>query len=197
MVNKYLIAYVILVGMIIFSSGCNQIENLSTSGTKLICSLITGNDEFGQSGSTTIMSDVITTGGTIYNDVAVATLTTTLLDPDKTESTFYQDVIVDQIDIRYTRADGLNVEGVDVPFSFSQKVNERVSIGIVKEMGFVLIQQTAKLESPLVELVNFGQEKILKLEAECTFYGKDLAGNRVEPAVATVSIWAADFADEE
>jgi len=182
---------------IIFSfPGCSNLENSTTSASKLIVESVTGKDLEGNEDSTTIFSDVITEGS-IINDNAVAALTVVLLDPVASAgiATYYQSILVDQVDIKYSRVDGLNTPGVDVPYGFSQKVNMVVGVEEKVSLPFVLIQHNAKLESPLVELINIGQEKILKLEVEVTFHGKDLGGHRVEPVKGYVSVWCADFAD--
>ena len=62
-------------------------------------------------------------------------------------------------------------------------------------LHFVLVQHLAKLESPLVELVGLGQEKVLKLEAKITIHGKDVGGHRIAPAVGAVSVWISNFGD--
>jgi len=193
---KYLLLILFVVCIIFSFPGCNKLENNTSSTSKLIVESITGKDLAGEEGSTTIFSDVIM-GLSIFNDNAVAELTTVLLDPFAldTTATYYQSILVDQVDVRYTRADGLNTPGVDVPYGFSQRVNMVVGIGDKVLLPFVLIQHNAKLESPLVELVNIGQEKILKLEAEITFHGKDLGGHRVEPVKGYVSVWCSNFAD--
>jgi len=190
-------AIMMLVSSVVYFSGCNKLENLTNSSSKLIVDLITGTDLLGNTESTTVFSDVLTTSGSVFNDTATATLSAVVLDPTQASGTFYQDIIVDQIDIEYSRSEGLNIEGVDVPFSFSQKVNARILVGASIELGFVLVQHVAKVESPLVELISYGQEHVLKLEAKITFHGKDVAGNRVEPAVGSISVWCANFADED
>lgn len=87
-------------------------------------------------------------------------------------------------------------QGVDIPFSFSQKVHVVVPIAETVDLPFILVQHNAKLESPLVELINLSQEKILKLEVKCTFHSIDVAGYRLEPTVGTISVWCANFGDE-
>lgn len=198
MKSKLLVIIGILVFVVGFIGGCNAIENLSNSSSRLILELLTGPDLEGTPGSTTVFSDVITSTGSIFNDNASVTLRAELLNPDETvTSTYYQDIIIDQIDVSYSRTDGLNIEGSDVPYSFSQKVNYLVTIGNIITMDFVVVQHNAKTESPLVELVNLGQEHILKMEAKCTFYGKDVGGNRVAPVTGSISIWFANFADTD
>jgi hypothetical protein len=194
---KRLLIIISLIVLLIYIPGCSKLENVTDSSSKLIVITVTGVDLLGNEGSTTIFSDVLTSSGSIFNDTGTATLTATVLDPAQTTSTFYQDIIVDQIDVEYTRSDIPDArEGVDVPFSFSQRVYARVGIGETVDLPFVLVQHVAKLESPLVELLSMGQEKVLKMEARCTLYGKDVAGFRIEPVVATISVWFANFADE-
>ncbi|HLP48036.1 MAG TPA: hypothetical protein VK469_18985, partial [Candidatus Kapabacteria bacterium] len=187
----------LIISLAVIMTGCNNIENLSNSGSMLIVDTITGTDLAGEEGSTTIFSDVLT-GGTVFNDTAVASLRSEVISNLPAQPSIYQDIIVDQIDISYSRADRINpIEGKDVPYGFSQKVNLLAPISTNSEYSFILIQHTAKLESPLVELISFGQEKVLKLEANITFYGKDTGGKRVAPAKASVSIWCADFGDSD
>ncbi len=196
MKTKYLIL-IILAGLLIVNSSCNSLENMTTSSSKIIITSLTGSDLTGSDGSTTVFSDVVC-GNTIINDTGTLTIAALPLNPTQEDSTYYQDVIVDQIDVEYTRTEnGRNVQGVDVPFSFSQRVNAVVELDGTFELGFVLIQHVAKLESPLVEFrIWTNQEKILKLEAKVTVYARDVAGNRLEPVSATISIWCANFADD-
>lgn len=195
--TKWILMIIFLSVIILNFPACNTLENLTNSGSTLIITLITGTDAEGNEGVTTIFSDVITTSGSIFNDTATATLTAMLLDPERTTESYYQDIIVDQVDVEYTRSDMPQATpGVDVPLGFSQGVYSRVVIGETVELPFVLVQHVAKVESPLVELTNgSNQEKILKMEAKCTFYGKDVAGNRIAPVVGRISVWFGNFAD--
>jgi len=195
MKTKYLIL-LILGGVLFFYSGCNSVENLTTSSTKIILSSITGSDIGGAEGSTAVFSDV-SKDGTIINDLATVAISAVPLNPMQEESTYYQDVIVDQVDVEYSRTEnGRNVQGIDVPFSFSQKVNLLVQVGKSEDLNFVVIQHVAKLESPLIELnTPTNQEKVLKLEAKITIYARDVAGNRLEPVSGTISVWCSNFAD--
>jgi hypothetical protein len=201
MKSKSLVWILMIIGISVFVigflGGCNAVENESTSGTRLTIELITGLDLEGEPGSTTVFSDVIKTSGTIVNDPATATLRAALLDPEPESTSYYQSVIVDQIDISYSRTDGLSVEGRDVPYSFSQEVNKMIGIGETGDLNFVVVQHNAKSESPLVELVNYGQEHVLKMEAHITFYSRDVGGHRLAPVTGSISIWFANFADDE
>jgi len=177
-------------------SGCNALENATTSGSKLILISLTGNDLAGQVGSTIIFSDVAEANGGTINDNAVAEVTAALLDPFQEAGTFYQAIFVDQIDVEYSRSDGRNIQGVDVPFAFSQKVSVTIEISGTAEIPFVIVQHNAKSESPLVNLFN-GLGGVLKLEAKITIHGKDLGEHRIQPVVGHISIYCANYADEE
>jgi len=177
-------------------TGCNKLEENTTAASYLLVTSITGTDLEGQDGSTTIFSDVISESGAVYNDTAVAVLEGHVFDPFDGNITTYKDIIVHRVDIEYTRTDDLNTEGVDVPYGFSQAVNVLVPVeGGSVELGFVIISHNAKLESPLVGLTNIGGEKSLKLEAHCTFYGRTVSGHEIAPVTHTVSVWCANFAD--
>jgi len=194
------ILLIVIVTLFLLLPSCSKIENDTTSGSVLLINSITGNDLDGTEGATTIFIDVVQVNEdgtmTIYNDNGVAELTAVLLDSyaEDNDATFYQNIMIDQIDIEYTRADGLNNEG-DVIYNFSQKVSYMVPVGETVTVGFVLVQHVSKLESPLVELIGLGQEKVLKLEAKITIHGKDVGGHRVAPAVGAVSIWISNFGD--
>lgn len=178
-------------------SGCNKLERDTTAASYLVVSSITGNDLDGQEGSTVIYSDVVT-NDSVFNDVAVAVLEAHAFDPYDENITAYKDIIVERVDIEFTRTDGLNTEGVDVPYAFSQEVNILVTAeGASSDLSFTIITHNAKLESPLVGLINLGAEKILKLEAHCTFYGRTVSGHDIAPVTHTVSVWCANFADAE
>jgi hypothetical protein len=193
---------IVIVGIVILIAvmgGCNAVENLTNSAARLILDVITGTDLEGNDGSTTVFSDVVSSSGTIYNDTAAATFRVELMNPDVEESSYYTDAIVDQVDVEYSRTDMTNpVQGIDVPYSFSQKVNTVVSLGSTTTLSFVIVQHNAKTESPLVELTSpWNQEHVLKMEAKCTFHAKDLAGNRLSSVSGSISIWFANFADSE
>jgi hypothetical protein len=190
-----------IIGMFVFfigfTAGCNTFENESTSSLRLVIASITGSDIEGSEDSTTVFSDVLTSSGSIINDNATADLNAVLIDPALSTGTTYQDVIVDQIDVSYSRTDGLNVEGKDVPYSFSQKVNAFIIAGGSLDLAFVIVQHTAKGESPLVELSNYpNQEHVLKMEAHVTFYSRDTGGHRLAPVTGSISIWFGNFADD-
>lgn len=189
-----------IAGLIIFAvllAGCNKLENDSTSGSMLQIVSLTGNDLNGKAGSTTVFSDV-ETGGSIFNDSAVAAVMSRPIDPlgDPANLTPYMDVLVDQIDVSFKRTDGRNQEGVDVPMHFTQPMSMLATIGKTTLIPFMLIRHAAKLEAPLLALnLPENQGKILELVAVVTIHGKDMGGNRVVPVTGYVPVWCSNFAD--
>jgi hypothetical protein len=179
------------------SKACNGVENDSTSGTMLQIVSLTGNDLEGTDGSTTVFSDVIT-NGSIINDNGVADIIALPLNPmlDSIQITPYMDVLIDQIDVEFRRTDGRNVEGVDVPYRFTQPMSMLVPINGETQIPFVLIRHVAKLEPPLLALREIpSREFILQLVAVVTIHGKDQGGHRVAPVTGYITVWCGNFAD--
>jgi hypothetical protein len=189
----------VLIITVLVLASCNASEDESTSASMLQIVSLTGKDLEGKDGSTTVFSDVITNGG-IFNDNGVAALRAVTINPNLTTNqiTEYMDVMVDQIDVEFQRTDGRNVEGVDVPYRFTQPMNMLVQIDEEVDIPFVLIRHVAKLEPPLLALREVpSREFVLHLVAIVTIHGKDLGGHRVAPVTGYISVWCANFADEE
>ncbi len=185
-----------LIIVVLAMTACNSCTDAGTSASMLQVVSLTGNDLEGEAGSTTVFSDVITEGS-IINDNGVAAIQALPLDPmtDADQLTPYMDVTVDQIDVEFRRTDGRNVEGVDVPYRFTQPMNMVVPIADTVEIPFVLIRHMAKEQSPLLRLRD--NLEVLHLVAVVTIHGKDLGGHRVTPVTGYVSVWCANFADPE
>jgi hypothetical protein len=189
----------VLIIALLALAGCVAKENDSTSASFLVIRSLTGNDLDGTEGSTTVFSDVLT-DGSIVNDNGVASVEARTYNPvedsDAHDITYYMNVIVDQVDVEFMRTDGRNVEGVDVPYRFTQPVNMLVAIGDKVDLSFVLIRHVAKLEPPLFALREVpNQGKILELVAKVTLHGKDLGGHRVNPVSGYITVWCGNFAD--
>jgi hypothetical protein len=185
-----------LIIVVMLLSGCVAKENDSTSGSFLVINSLTGNDLEGNEGSTTVFSDV-DVAGSIFNDNGVAEVTALIYDPmQDADLSYYQNVVVDQIDVEFRRTDGRNVEGVDVPYRFTQPMNWLVAVDSTEEIPFMLIRHVAKMEAPLLALREVpSQEVVLQLVAKVTVYGKDLGGHRLAPVSGYLSVWCSNFAD--
>lgn len=177
-----------LVIVALLLASCVAKENDSTSGTMLQIVSLTDKDT-----KLPVFSDV----STFINDIGMADINALPLDPllATTAATPYFDVLVDQIDVEFKRTDGRNVEGVDVPYRFTQPMSFLVPINGTATIPFMLIRHVAKLEAPLLALCEEfpNQGKVLQLVAMVTFHGKDLGGHRVAPVTGYISVWCSSI----
>jgi hypothetical protein len=109
-------------------------------------------------------------------------------------ATEYNDVVFDRYRVTYERADGRNVEGVDVPYAFDGVMNLYVALGENGTASFTLVRHAAKLEPPLMNLRSLGGSVILTTLARVDFYGKDLAGRAIS-VTGYVTVTFGDFPD--
>ena len=179
---------------------CNPVEKDTKSASMLIVEDLTGTDVEGNM-SNFLQSDVIkldsSTGqGTVFADIARATFTARLLDPSATASSQYNSIQLTRYVVTYTRSDGKNKQGVDVPYSFEGSLSTLVEIGAHETVSFVIVRAVAKLEPPLVDLTYpRGEEGELKVTAQIDFYGRDLANRNVK-ATGYLTIYFANYTDE-
>jgi hypothetical protein len=86
-------------------------------------------------------------------------------------------VTITRYHVTYTRADGRNMPGVDVPFPIDGAATGTVQIGTLLTLGFELVRIAAKQEPPLAALAS--TTTVLTTIANVTFYGQDLVGNAI------------------
>jgi len=101
-------------------------------------------------------------------------------------------VTITRYHVHYTRADGHNTPGVDVPFDFDGAVTGTIPASGSVNIPFEIVRSAAKQESPLVQLIASGT--VITTITEVTFYGTDLVGNAIS-AKAQMTIDFANFAD--
>ena len=110
-----------------------------------------------------------------------------------TAPTDLNSVTITRYRVEFSRADGHNVQGVDVPYAFDSAVTFTVPAGGDSAgMGFELVRHVSKQEAPLLALKT--SHNIISTIAKVTFYGTDQAGNVVN-AVASIGIAFGNFAD--
>jgi hypothetical protein len=98
--------------------------------------------------------------------------------------------------VSYTRSDGKNQEGIDVPYSFDGSMSSRVEIDTTTDVSFVIVRAVSKLEPPLVNLAKGRGEGELKVSARIDFYGHDTLGKTVK-ATGYLSIFFANYITED
>jgi hypothetical protein len=86
-------------------------------------------------------------------------------------------VTITSYQVAYVRADGQNVQGVDVPYTFDGAATGTILTGGTLSITFELVRLVAKQESPLVQLAT--SSTVLSVIANVTFYGTDQVGNNI------------------
>lgn len=179
-------------------TGCNNNESKSQSSELLTIQSIFGKSVDG-SLTTVLASDVVTIVNnvpTVIEDQGVATVRNIPEDPSLSNTSSWMDVIFERYHVAYTRADGRNQEGVDVPYGFDQPMTVNLQVSQSTSFGFTLVRATAKTEPPLVQLAQgpIGEDEI-SCTATITFFGHDLAGHPVS-AQGTIAVNFANWADK-
>ena len=139
----------------------------------------------------TVIDNVPTT----FNDLARVTFRLGLKDPGPANAntpTQNQWITINRYHVRYFRADGRNVQGVDVPYEFDGAFTTTVGADIPRAV-FTYVRHAAKNEAPLAALKRNGI--IMTIIAEITFYGQDQTGHEVS-ANSRVSVEFGNFGDE-
>ena len=136
---------------------------------------------------------------TIFEDGGVVLFRLGLKDPGSGESpttpTSNNFITVNRYRVSYSRTDGRNTPGVDVPHPFEGAFTVTVAGGTA-EAGFILVRLQAKAEAPLLALRGGGGAFAISTIAEVTFYGQDQTGHAVS-VTGRISVDFADWADEE
>ena len=104
-------------------------------------------------------------------DVGTAVLAVSMKDATLTPGPNNQ-VTITRYHVEYSRADGRNVPGVDVPNPFDGVT----TTSIPGPVTFDLVRQVAKKEMPLTQITG---SNVVSTIAEITFFGHDLVGNDV------------------
>lgn len=179
---------------ILMLSGCNPLEDDSKSSSFIIVESVAGTDASGKAAGF-LQSDVVLTNSIVTADVAKATLRASLLDPAPIlKPGQFNDIMLDRYIVSYSRVDGKNRQGVDVPYSFEGALTQILKIGTSTSISFVVVREVAKLESPLIDLAQNRAEGVIEATAKIEFYGHDLVENKVK-ATGYLTIFFANYAD--
>ena len=106
-------------------------------------------------------------------------------------------VIIERYDVSYTRSDGRNTPGVDVPFPFTGRLTTAVDVassGNNVTIPLTVVRQQQKAEPPLRNMRNGGGQQIFTATAQITLHGQTVAGQAVT-STGFLTISFADFAN--
>jgi len=143
-----------------------------------------------------VQSDVLTKGSP-FEDPGEVVIRLGLKDPGSPSApntpTLTNYITLTHYKVVYTRTDGRNTPGVDVPYPFEGGMTF-TAVGGITTGTFVLVRAQAKLEQPLRALIGLGGSLVISTTAEVTFYGHDQAGSAVS-ATGYITVTFADWAD--
>ena len=208
--SNHRLAALLLAAAAIVTSACGEVARTGRSPGYLIVDSLQGAsgakpDAFG----VTLLSDVITLVKvkvgetetlvpTVFNDLGKASLRVGLKSPPvagaTTAASPLNAITLKRFRVVFTRADGRNTQGVDVPYAFDGGATVTVPETGTATVGFDLVRHAAKEEAPLRNLRENGGAQLISTIAEITFYGTDQAGNEVTVS-GTMSVTFGDFGD--
>ena len=187
----------VLMAILLGATSCGDVTRQGKSPSFLVIDALTGASGAtpGQFGGT-LAADVLTNGGYL-EDLGHVQMRILLKDqgtPGQTSSPSELNVVtLNRYRVVYRRADGRNVQGVDVPYAFDGAVTATVTVNSV-EVTFTMVRIQAKIEGPLLQLARQGGSIAISTIADVTFYGRDQAGNEVSQT-GSISINFADWVD--
>jgi hypothetical protein len=183
-------AVIAIIGAILMTACDPDILTKDKSDTYIRISDIVGVSGHDDEEGDFILSDV----DPVFNDNVTLTIEAYSKNLIDETSSFLKDVTLEQYDIRYVRADGHNIEGVDVPYGISGKLTQTIFVGGNAEIGVVVVRHQAKIEPPLKNIGTGGLE-LLRVDALITVYGRTGAGDVVK-AEASIMINFANYSND-
>jgi hypothetical protein len=176
-------------------TSCSEAVRSGQGSSYLVLASITGPN------GTPVSSDVISNGSgtcvssnlsacTVLADTGSATFQLQMKDV-LSSPTANNAITLTQYHVEYVRADGHNVQGVDVPYAFDGGL--AVTVAGTGSVNFTLVRIQAKEEAPLKGLRFGGGAIAIGTIARITFYGHDQTGREVSVSGnvdVTFSDWA-------
>jgi hypothetical protein len=177
---------VALTGALLLTSCSEAVRTGQASSFLVLTSLTAGGSSVFQSDVLNV--DPVTLAKTVINDPGSATFQVQMKDLLGVGPSANNSITITQYHVKFTRTDGRNTEGVDVPFAFDGAVT--ATIAGTGSVGFTLVRNQAKLEAPLAALAQ-GNIPITTI-ATVTFYGHDQVGREVSVA-GSIEVTFANF----
>jgi hypothetical protein len=134
---------------------------------------------------------------TVFSDAGKVGLRLVMKDPgtagSPTTPTPNNFITITRYRVEFTRSDGRNTPGVDVPYPFDAQMTVTIGRDTV-DAGFLLIRHTMKMEAPLLAIANGGGLGMITTNAKVTFFGHDQTGREVN-TVAQMTVIFGNFGD--
>ena len=188
--------------VLLASVSCGDMVRQGTASSYLIITELQGasgakpEDFGGDFGSDVVTLDKDTGQATIFSDLARVSFALAMKDAgpagSPTSPTSNNFITVDRYRVRYIRADGHNVPGVDVPHPFDGAFT--VTVSDSASADFTIVRWQAKAEAPLAALeYDF---RVISTIAEITFFGRDQTGREVS-VTGNIGIHFANHGDPD
>jgi hypothetical protein len=200
-----------IVGLALSAAGCGRTLEGDASSYLIVDRLEAASGAEPELFSTVLHSDVVTVVDgqdaegndirvpTIFSDPGRVTLRLAMKDPGTVGSPIVPGpnnfITVNRYRVVFTRADGRNTPGVDVPHPWDGTVTFTVNTQVTT-FPFLLVRHQAKEEAPLAALANGGGAGLITTLAEITFYGQDQAGREVSVST-TMTVIFGNFGDPD
>ena len=178
---------IVIAGALVAATACAATGRPGEASSYLVVDSLLTDD-----GSTTLASDVLTGGG-ILEDSVKASFRLEMKDPNILAPSPANHITLRGYRVTFSRADGRNTQGVDVPYAFDAAMT--TTVGGSTTVDMVLVRAQAKLEAPLRALRGGGGAIAIATFADVVFYGADQAGHDVT-VKARISVTFADWGDE-
>ena len=152
-------------------------------------------------GGSPLRSDVLTSNGIVNDDVLVTVNLFRKNNQVNQSVSAVEHVYLERYEINFRRSDGHNIQGVDVPYSITGPLgNVRFHTAnpggeVENTVSITVVRHQAKLEPPLKNLENQGNQDIITTIAEFTIHGRTVQGGVLE-ARGSLQVSFADFADQ-
>jgi len=178
---------------------CNPLENDTKSVSLLVVESLSGTDTEGNERNF-VQSDVQKVdkdSGQTYvtADIGKATLAARMLDPaPKLGTSPYADIELTRYVVTFTRSDGKNTPGIDVPYPIEGNVAGLIKVDVQTAVTLVIVKEVAKLEPPLINLIQNRAEGAINVTARLDLYGHDLLNHNVK-ATGYISVFFANYFD--
>jgi hypothetical protein len=200
--------YLAVAGLVASTVSCGSVARTGRGGSFIVIDSLVGirGGAAAATPAAVLTSDVVTNVTspapctsaapcpTVFGDVGQAVMHIVMKDAGSatpTEPNALNHITITRYRVEYSRADGRNTPGVDVPYPFDGVITATVT-DQATTIGFDLVRLQAKNESPLVQLVVNGGP-VTQL-AKVTFWGTDQAGNQVT-ATGNIQINFGNFGD--
>jgi len=208
MTRKSVVQFVAVAGLVAATVSCGSMAREGRGGSFIVIDSLQGirGAVTPAPAAAVLISDVITNVTsplpcsptapcpTVFNDLGSAVMHIVMKDSGSatpTTPSALNDITLSRYRVEYTRADGRNTPGVDVPHPFDGIVTVTVTPQQTT-VGFDLVRHQAKEETPLIQLL--ANNRIITGLAKVTFWGRDQAGNEVK-VEGNIQINFGDFGD--